>query len=105
MFYKEDQSDLIQKYHFLVNVSDELISNLAIIRKAPRFNIQKRYTLKAVGLNRKDDMKTLRHTQSNLKNQHKTLTYDYDMTYDINLNNNLKIITVYLLESLVYLNL
>ena len=95
-----EDSDIIQKYHFLISKADSLISNLALIKKEPRFNVKKVYISKSLGLPKKNDLKTIKYSQSNLRNSHKVLSYRYELNYNISINRNLKEMLKEILKSI-----
>lgn len=96
-----DNNDLLQKYHFLIAQADKLIINIKLIIGEPRFKIEKKYISKPVGQAVKNDMKTTKLSQSKSRQIHKISSFNYEVNYDISVNNNLKNMIEHILKDTI----
>lgn len=85
-----DNNDILQKYHFIVAQADTLIINLKLIISEPRYKIEKIYISKSVGQPVKNDLKTTKLSQSKSRQIHKIPSFNYEVNYNISVNNNFK---------------
>lgn len=85
-----NDNDLLQKYHFIVAQADTLIINLNLIINEPRYKIEKNYISKSVGQPVKNDMKTIKLSRSKSRQIHKIPSFNYELNYNISVNNNFK---------------
>lgn len=85
-----NNNDLLQKYHFLISQSETLINNIKLILKEPRYKTIKRYIYKSLGQSTRSDLKTTQLRQSKQTQTNKVPSYNYEIDYNLSVNNNLK---------------
>lgn len=92
----KNNNDILQKYHLIVSQASNLIINLNLIVKDPKYKIEKVYIEKMIGQPTKADLKTARLFKNPSKNN-KITSFNYVLEYNISINNNLK----YMIESIL----
>lgn len=97
------KNDLLQRYHFIIANADTFITNLNLILKEPKYKIVKNYISKSIGQPIRSDLKTTKLMQSKFTQTHRIPSYNYEINYNISINNNLKKMIEDILKSVLEL--
>lgn len=79
----------------------EIILNLNLILKNPRFEIAKKYSIKSLDSNMRIDLETIKHKQTRSDLTNKLKGYKYEIDYSISVNRSLKRILFYLKKTAI----
>lgn len=89
-------NNILHKYHQIISQANNLIINLNLIIRDPKYKIKKMYIKKMPGQPTKEDARTGGIFRNRAKDN-KIASFNYYLEYDTSINNNLK----YMVESIL----